>query len=619
MGINEYFESIKSNKAKLRQFIADMPKGGDLHNHLTGSAYAETYFEIACRDHLVVDMETGKLYDAGTNTNGNVIQLPPSDSDLHNVRNTLIDKWSIRNFQPYKYPLGPDEYFFSEFGVFAAATKTTDLPDILHELVVRAKEENLQYIEIMGISPSVGSSTAYLSAEDYEKYTKAIDDACNEYNANPSEKTAALDNAIKDVVGLYDKLFSDSGSALYSDINKYISDNKSIYNNGLSKTREFITSRYDTNVSYDDVTVRFQGYVSRSKEPLFVLAQLYIISKAMSSKEMANILVGCNIVAAENSENSMLYYKAHMRMFRYFISNGTISNVAMHAGELTMGLIRPEHLTYHISEAVNLTADEDNGKYIKRIGHGVDIVFEHDSKDIIQKMRDKNIAVEINLTSNEFILGVRDDSHPFRLYLDSGVPVVISTDDPGILRTSITDEYVKAIYRYNLSYSEVKNIVLNGIEYSFLDDATKNNVINNYNKALGEFEANFENVGMTNEIPLRGFKKGMFLHWDVTAHAGNANTVTLKDSAGNVYFNLNKSSSSATIMELGNGSSNVKADDLIITVANKCKYILSSSDIVSYDGGLKGITCTVTLEDLEKGDDDYNDFTIQLVAWTNGY
>ena len=44
MTINEYFDSIKHNKAKLRQFIADMPKGADLHNHLTGAVYAETLF-----------------------------------------------------------------------------------------------------------------------------------------------------------------------------------------------------------------------------------------------------------------------------------------------------------------------------------------------------------------------------------------------------------------------------------------------------------------------------------------------------------------------------------------------------------------------------------------------
>lgn len=46
---SDYFERIKNNPAALRQFFTAMPKGGDLHNHLTGSAYAETYFEMAAK------------------------------------------------------------------------------------------------------------------------------------------------------------------------------------------------------------------------------------------------------------------------------------------------------------------------------------------------------------------------------------------------------------------------------------------------------------------------------------------------------------------------------------------------------------------------------------------
>ena len=127
----------------------------------------------------------------------------------------------------------------------------------------------------------------------------------------------------------------------------------------------------------------------------------------------------------------------------------------------------------------------------KRIGHGVDIVFEHDSAYLMKVMRENHIAVEINLTSNEFILGVKGDTHPFALYKDRGVPVVISTDDPGILRTSITEEYTRAVYRYNLSYGELKNIVSNSIEYSFLNDEDKNKVRDAYNLKLSEFEKRY--------------------------------------------------------------------------------------------------------------------------------
>ncbi|SHM37699.1 hypothetical protein [Ruminococcus flavefaciens] len=74
-------------------------------------------------------------------------------------------------------------------------------------------------------------------------------------------------------------------------------------------------------------------------------------------------------------------------------------------------------------------------------------------------MKENNIPIEINLTSNEFILGVKGDSHPFTIYKESGVPIIISTDDPGILRTSITEEYALAAYRYDLDYETIKGIV----------------------------------------------------------------------------------------------------------------------------------------------------------------
>lgn len=60
--MQEYFESIKGNHAALRQFFTAMPQGGDVHNHLTGSACVETYFELAASKGMFVNLETGRLY-----------------------------------------------------------------------------------------------------------------------------------------------------------------------------------------------------------------------------------------------------------------------------------------------------------------------------------------------------------------------------------------------------------------------------------------------------------------------------------------------------------------------------------------------------------------------------
>src|SRR5262249_10111112 len=70
-------------------------------------------------------------------------------------------------------------------------------------------------------------------------------------------------------------------------------------------------------------------------------------------------------------------------------------------------------------------------------------------------------------TSNDVILGVRGAEHPFPIYRQFGVPVVISTDDQGVSRSNMTQEYVRAVRDYRLTYTELKQIVRNSLEFSF--------------------------------------------------------------------------------------------------------------------------------------------------------
>src|SRR4029077_18180659 len=50
-----YFESVRSQPLLLHAFLQQMPKGGDLHNHLSGAVYAESFIQYAVRDGLCVD------------------------------------------------------------------------------------------------------------------------------------------------------------------------------------------------------------------------------------------------------------------------------------------------------------------------------------------------------------------------------------------------------------------------------------------------------------------------------------------------------------------------------------------------------------------------------------
>src|SRR5262249_35917082 len=73
----------------------------------------------------------------------------------------------------------------------------------------------------------------------------------------------------------------------------------------------------------------------------------------------------------------------------------------------------------------------------------------------------------INLTSNDLILGVRGKDAPLSTYLAAGVPVVLSTDDAGVSRITLSNEYFRAVRDYGLRYRLLKRLGAVGWVSSF--------------------------------------------------------------------------------------------------------------------------------------------------------
>ena len=145
-------------------------------------------------------------------------------------------------------------------------------------------------------------------------------------------------------------------------------------------------------------------------------------------------------------------------------STNSSNGIALHAGELTLGLVPPKHLGWHVRDAIMIAG-------AKRIGHGIDIAYEDDLHGLLNHMAKHSIAVEINLTSNDVILGISGAEHPFETYLEYGVPLTISTDDEGVSRIDLTNEYSRAITEYDLDYKTIRSLSRNAIQYSFLQGA----------------------------------------------------------------------------------------------------------------------------------------------------
>jgi adenosine deaminase len=83
-------------------------------------------------------------------------------------------------------------------------------------------------------------------------------------------------------------------------------------------------------------------------------------------------------------------------------------------------------------------------------------------------MAARNVLVEINLTSNDQILGISGEDHPLPIYMKYGVPVAISTDDEGVARSDMTHEYLRAVQGFHLSYAQLKRMTRQSVEHSFL-------------------------------------------------------------------------------------------------------------------------------------------------------
>jgi adenosine deaminase len=171
--------------------------------------------------------------------------------------------------------------------------------------------------------------------------------------------------------------------------------------------------------------------------------------------------VGVNFVMPEDGYISMTDYALQMRMVEFLHKLYPKVHISLHAGEIAPGLVPYEGLCCHIRLAVEQASAE-------RIGHGVDVMFENRPHELLKEMAAKHVMVEINLTSNDAILGIAGKDHPFNVYRKFGVPLALSTDDEGVSRIDLTHEYVRAVQTYDLHYPDLKQLVRTGIEHTFL-------------------------------------------------------------------------------------------------------------------------------------------------------
>jgi adenosine deaminase len=433
-----YFASIRNNPSLLVAFLTEMPKGGDLHNHLSGAIYAESYLRWAADDGLCVATATLSIVGGTCDSSAG---RPPAADVVRNgtLFNQVIDALSMRHWDP---SLNGHDHFFATFGKMGPPSGKTG--EMLAEVAARAAAEQVSYLELM-LTTDGGAGAA-----------RGV--------------TAGWD---PDLPKLRDKLLA----AGFRDA--VVSASRTRLDQAEARERELLKCGAAEPDPGCRVTLRYIYQIARAGIAQSVFGQM------LAGFEIAGAdprVVSLNLVQPEDDPAAVSNFMLQMSMLDYLHSQYPNVKITLHAGELTDGLVAPETLRFHIRQSVRLG-------HASRIGHGAGVMFEDDPLALLREMAAKKVLVEIALNSNDLILGVKGSRHPLRTYLQFGVPVALVTDDAGVSRSTMTLEYRKAVEEQGLDYRTLKRMARNSIEYSFADAPTKERLTVDLDAAFRAFEA----------------------------------------------------------------------------------------------------------------------------------
>jgi len=178
-----------------------------------------------------------------------------------------------------------------------------------------------------------------------------------------------------------------------------------------------------------------------------------------TSKQFKTHFSGFDLAGAESAKKPVELRTAFLPLMERCLQ------LTIHAGE--------NESVENIWQAVyHLSAD--------RIGHGLTLA---DKPELMQRFIDRKIVVELCPSSNFQIVGYRDNGiavrstriYPLKEYLNKGIKVTINTDDPGMSRTTLSNEYLRAaeMTQGGLSTWEILQLIRNGYWAAFASRKTK--------------------------------------------------------------------------------------------------------------------------------------------------
>lgn len=430
--MNKHFKKIKEDDIKKhyhKRFLKKFPKA-NLHIHATGSVPRLEY-----NRYLKEDMEAGNMRYYNVHK---MLFSHKKEADSITVEELFKDEYEhiqIRKklaeaMAPKKDSHASHELFFYACRIGESIAKFIPFSKILCSIIEKAVEQNITYMEVM-VDLQMDSNPP----EDFiQIFNKSIcyDDAfivlqngdwAKQYSAFHVQNFDDWDIAVKEKMG-WEISITDPCSPVT-----------------ISYISEIMRNIDDPNWA-----------------ALFFAHAFAIFNLAQNDSRA----VGLNIVGPEHADLSVSHFDDQMRMLGYLKDKFPTAKIALHGGETNQKTSMAKDVEHHINSSITIAKAD-------RLGHGISIIDgEDDPEMVLKNMAASHCAYEACISSNECILGVKPEDHPFMLYMKEGILVTLNTDDEGITESDLTNEYCIASNTFGLSYSTIKNISRNALETSFL-------------------------------------------------------------------------------------------------------------------------------------------------------
>ncbi len=416
-GVSQLFENLKANPMGLRLFLLNMPKGGELHYHWDGSTYPENMaYDLRnsnfCYNSALLGVQSDNKFCSDKDQLNNIASNP-------SLYQTLINNWSLTS--NYSNRVKTNDHFF-QFFIGTEPVVEQYSGQMLADEIQRAGTQHEDYMEmvtILDLPKMILLGSQISEQNNLEKM----------YQAVQATNTTSMVNSISQSIKM-----------------------------DYTQAQHLMRCGTAHATVGCVVKTRFLLSAMRNFPPSTVFTQLVI---AFEVAKVNPLVLGVDLVGPENDYNADHDYTLQMQMIHFLHKLYPSVHVRLHAGELSLEEAAPNFMRTHVEQAINIAGAQ-------RIGHGVDIGYETNGIRTLKEMARKHICVETLLTSNEKLLDIKGPTQPLPLYLHYHVPVVLSTDDEGILRTTLTNEFYKAVTRYNLTYAQIKKMARNVPTYSFL-------------------------------------------------------------------------------------------------------------------------------------------------------